>query len=325
MAKIDTDEIGKPGKSSTSRRFPWRLWLFAIAMTAGAVAGGYYTWQFRSKANAAMEDTQTCLTNLGKQQKQVAEAADVSKKAAACATELADARKKATDLQNLNSALTIGANASKADIDAGRAQRAEAEKRLAVIDEIQKQLAKMIETHQLAASARRGSLVLALPADTLFAPGTADLTRPGELAVQEVGIALKRIPDRRFQVTGHTDDAPLKSAAYKDNWELSAARALSVTRLLIQAGVEPKNLVAAAAAETDPLTKDHAKNRRVEIAMLPTAGELPALPASLGADTARGEIPVEKPDPAKQDPAKAPAAPVAPAKPAPATPAPPKP
>jgi chemotaxis protein MotB len=320
MAKFDTDEIDKPGKS---RRFPWRLWLFAIAMTAGAAAGGYYTWQFRAKANAALDDTGTCLTNLGKQQKQVAEAADISKKAAACATELADARKKATDLQSLNSALTIGANASKADIDAGRAQRTEAEKRLAVIDELQKQLAKMIESHQLVASARRGSLVLALPADPLFAAGTADLTKPGELAVQEVGIALKRFPDRRFQVTGHTDDAPLKSAAYKDNWELSAARALSVTRLLVQAGVDPKALVAAAAAETDPLTKDRTKNRRIEIAMLATATELPPLPASLGADTARSEIPVEKPDSAK--PAPAPAAPPAPAKPAPASSAPVKP
>jgi chemotaxis protein MotB len=137
----------------------------------------------------------------------------------------------------------------------------------------------------------------------LFPSGVAELSKPGELAVLEVGITLKRFPDRRFLVVGHTDDVPLKNSTYKDNWELSTARALTVTRFLVQAGMDPKNLVAAGAGENDPISKERAKNRRIEIALLPAINELPPLPASLGADTAT-KPDAGKPDAAKPDAAK---------------------
>jgi chemotaxis protein MotB len=180
----------------------------------------------------------------------------------------------------------------------------------------------MIDTGQLKVTARRASLVLSLPSEVLFPSGSADLSESGKMAVLEVGFNLKRLADRRFLVVGHTDDQPLKGSTYKDNWELSTARGLTVTRVLVQAGMNPKNIVAAGAGENDPVSKDRAKNRRIEIALLPAIGELPPLPASLGDDTARAES--EKP-PA---PAEKPAAPAPPAKPdaaKPAAPAPAKP
>jgi hypothetical protein len=82
--------------------------------------------------------------------------------------------------------------------------------------------------------------------------------------------------------------------------------------------MSPKNLVAAGAGENDPVSKDRAKNRRIEIALLPAIGELPPLPASLGDDTAKAEA--EKPPaPAEKPPAPA-EKPAAPATPAPAKP-----
>ncbi|HEY0482677.1 MAG TPA: flagellar motor protein MotB [Kofleriaceae bacterium] len=317
MAKFDTDEIGKPGKPPRARRFPWRLWLFALVMTAGTAAGGYYAWQYRHAAQTADETVAGCRADLAKVKPQIDEA---TKKYTGCNAlldsnnKLIDAnKKKAAELDIQLTAISNNLNASKDELAALTAQRAEAEKRLTAISDIQKQFAKMIDTGQLKVTARRGSLVLSLPSEVLFPSGIADLSKPGELAVLEVGITLKRFPERRFLVVGHTDDVPLKSSTYKDNWELSTARALTVTRFLVQAGMDPRNLVAAGAGEHDPVSKDRAKNRRIEIALLPAINELPPLPASLGDDSARAAIPAEKPPapPAASPAAAAPAPPAA--------------
>ncbi len=317
MAKYDTDEIGKPGKPPRTRAFPWRLWLFAITMTAGAGAGGYYTWQYRGEAKARTSELATCNVALAKQKPALDEA---GKKTTECQISLGDTAKKVKDLEaKLGLPATAPAVAVAPVATPAVAtpvatppaaittppvapSAASAARWQAPIDEIQKQLARMGETAQLRMNARRGAFVLALPAETLFATGSAELTKPGELAVLEVGFTLKRYPERRFLVTGHTDEVPAKGTPYKDSWELSLARGLSVTRILLQAGVDPKGLIAAGAGDTDPLAKGDTKNRRVEIALLPWASELPPLPAALGSDTFKPELKVEAPlPPAKPD------------------------
>lgn len=320
MARFDSDDGIRTAKKP---RRPWRLWLVAIVMTAAAAFGAYNSWHYRGEIGDANDAKAKCETSLADEKKISAGVADANKKVAACLAERDAANKKAADAANLSSALTIGANAAKDDVETGRAIRQSAERRQAVIEELQRQLTKMLETKQATVSARRGQFVLTIPADNLFAAGLSDLAKPAEMIIVEVGFALKRFGDRRFQITVHTDDIPLKGAAYKDNLELSAARAVSLARVLVQAGVDAKNVVAAGAGEGDPLSKDpkdKARNRRIEIALLPTIGELPPLPTALGLDTARGEIPVEKPDAA--GPAPAPVAPAPAAAPAKAAPAP---
>lgn len=314
MAKFDPDDIGKPGKPPTARRFPWRLWLYAVVMTAGAGAAVYYGWQFRHEAKANDERAAACKPQVDEANKKVDEAKkradEADKKYTGCNTLLAANNKKAAEQDVQLTALSNNLSASKEELVALQAQRAEAEKRLAAIADLQKQFAKMIDTGQLKVTARRGSLVLSLPSEVLFPSGIAELSEPGKMSVLEVGFALKKLPERRFLVVGHTDDQPLKSSAYKDNWELSTARALTVTRVLVQAGMDPRNLVAAGAGEHDPVSKDRAKNRRIEIALLPAINELPPLPASLGDDTAArpAAVPAEAPPPAPVKPAE-PAAP----------------
>jgi chemotaxis protein MotB len=167
-----------------------------------------------------------------------------------------------------------------------RAQRIEAEKRLAAIANIQAQFAKMVDTGQLKVTARRGSLVVELPAEVLFRSGSAELSEKGQLSVLEVGFILKQLPDRRFLVVGHTDNLPLKGSPFADNWELSTARALTVTHVLVKAGMKPTTLLAGGAGEHDPLRSnarpaDRQRNRRIEIQLLPAIAELPPLPANL--------------------------------------------
>ena len=294
MAKYSTDEIGPPGKPPKVRGFPWRLWLFALIMTGAAGAGGYFAWHYHREADDARKTETACtsvraslMTEKGTLEKRATDCeATLAKQTADMKSTLDTTSKSAKTLEQQNAELMKNLNATKEELDQLRALRAETEKRIAAIEDIQKQFAKMIDTGALKVTARRGSLVLSLPAEVLFPSGVADLSRDGELKVLEVGLTLKKFPDRRFLVVGHSDNVPLKSSVFKDNWELSTARALTVTRFLVQAGMRPQNILPAGAGEHDPLIeratgKDLARNRRIEILLLPAINELPPLPDSL--------------------------------------------
>ena len=273
-------KTGKP-----PRGFPWRLWLYAILMTGAAGAGGWFTWQYRGKSIDAVEERDACRDNLGKSAAIVADKQKVGDEATKRATDCEGERVKDAaskkQLENQLSQLSTNLNASKEELATLRAQRAETEKRIAQVEDIQKQFAKMIDTGQMKVTARRGSLVLSLPSEVLFASGSADVSEKGQISIIEIGVTLKKLADRRFLIVGHTDDVPLKNSVFKDNWELSTARALMVTRTLVKAGMDSKNLIPAGAGENDPLGKDRAKNRRIEIFLMPAINELPPLPASL--------------------------------------------
>ena len=113
--------------------------------------------------------------------------------------------------------------------------------------------------------------------EVLFASGQAVLGDAGQLQIAALAESLQEILplippeiDWVLQVNGHTDRRPVVSAAYPSNWELSQARALSVVRALMDAGIPPERLVAAGYAEFQPLDpadseEAYALNRRIEI------------------------------------------------------------
>ena len=73
-----------------------------------------------------------------------------------------------------------------------------------------------------------------------------------------------------LQVDGHTDSRPIKTARFPSNWELSAARAISVVNFLIALGIPPEHLSATGYGEFQPLDdRDdeiaHRRNRRIEL------------------------------------------------------------
>jgi chemotaxis protein MotB len=146
-------------------------------------------------------------------------------------------------------------------------------------------LQKMVDAGKLGVRVRDGRLVMRLPQDVLFPSGSAALSREGELSLMEVAVILRQFPDRRFMVAGHTDNQPVKES-YKDNWELSMARALVVARFMVEAKMKPENIVAAGYGEFDPIAKNAApegrrENRRIEIILLPDLSELPTLPEDM--------------------------------------------
>jgi len=108
----------------------------------------------------------------------------------------------------------------------------------------------------------------------LFALGEAELTPRGEVVLYEVGEALGSV-DKQIWVQGHTDTTPIRTRkgeppAYPSNWELSAARALTVVHYLQdEAKIDPRRLAAVAFGQHRPASRSKAKNRRIEIVLYP--------------------------------------------------------
>jgi len=163
-----------------------------------------------------------------------------------------------------------------------RAKERQAQQRLATFRNMLERFQKMIESGQLRVKIVRGRMVVELSENILFDSGRADLKKEGQAALTEVASVLASIPDRDFQIAGHTDNVPIKSAKFPSNWHLSIARALNVGIFLAAHGVPPVRLSAAGYADTQPAASNDTaegrqQNRRIEIVLMPNLDELPDL------------------------------------------------
>ena len=115
--------------------------------------------------------------------------------------------------------------------------------------------------------------VIELPASLLFKSGSATIENEDALLfLKRVSLIIEELPnDLEVSVKGHTDNqGPGKNSIFKDNWELSSARAISVLQELLLDGVNPARISAAGYAEFTPLATNatksgREKNRRVEL------------------------------------------------------------
>src|SRR5206468_1637431 len=97
-----------------------------------------------------------------------------------------------------------------------------------------------------------------------------DLKPAGKEAITQVTAILNGIEGRKFQVTGHTDNVPIRGKRFKSNWELSAARAVEVVKVMMAAGMDGARLSAAGYADQLPVAPNadalgRLQNRRIEI------------------------------------------------------------
>lgn len=202
----------------------------------------------------------------------------IAKLEAELVTERAARQKADTSLAGMRKDLST----TEKELAELRAQRAAAEKRLAAFRELTDRFRKLVDTGKLDVVFRNGQMVLKLPAGILFASGRADLSVEGKTALQEVLDILLEFKDRRFMVAGHTDNLPIKGRRFKDNWDLSTSRAVTIVQSMIEAGFEPANLAAAGYGEHDPVAPNDTEegrqlNRRIEIILVPDLSELPTL------------------------------------------------
>ena len=123
----------------------------------------------------------------------------------------------------------------------------------------------------------KGKLTVNMVEAVLFDSGKAEVKKEGLVVLQKVVDVLKDAKDKVIRVEGHTDNVPIAGAlarVYPTNWELSAARAVNVTRFLQAQGIDPAQLSAVGYGEFKPVADNEtkegkAKNRRIEIVLVP--------------------------------------------------------
>lgn len=181
-----------------------------------------------------------------------------------------------------------------------RKAQVQAEARAAQFRKLVTQFKALTDAGKLQVEIRENRMIVRLGDKILFDPGKTELKPEGKEALVQVTAVLKDIPNRNYQVAGHTDNIPIKSKRFRSNWELSTARAVEVVDFMIASGLDPKRLSAAGYAEQSPVAandtaENKAKNRRIEITLVPNLDDLPPIDEALKADAKDQPAPLSSP------------------------------
>jgi len=172
----------------------------------------------------------------------------------------------------------------KATLDSSSTEKQELSTKLAegeqTIEDLKKQIAERNQTpgeatgfgdYQVDLNAAEGTITVTLPNTILFDSGKASLKSSAKGDLDHiVSVINEKYSGRTIDVVGHTDTDPIKKSSWKDNWELSAERALSVVRHLNSNGIPDSRLRAIGCGAGRPVAPNttasgKARNRRVEI------------------------------------------------------------
>lgn len=130
---------------------------------------------------------------------------------------------------------------------------------------------------QIQTTVMKDRLRISIEERTLYPSGQAGLTRAGKIALDSIVPTLQQAADHRIEVDGFTDDVPFGSHAsghFKNNWELSAARASVVVQYLEKKGIEPSRMTTVGHGQYAPSADNataagRAKNRQTVIDLIP--------------------------------------------------------
>ncbi len=137
--------------------------------------------------------------------------------------------------------------------------------------DIRSALSDLIDENIVAVRSSPFWLEIEIQTDILFPSAVATLSSRAEGILTRVAAALKGFPNP-IRVEGHTDNLPIRTEVYPSNWELSAARAASVVRLLMAEGVAPARLSVTGLGQYQPVESNDSaegreRNRRVVLVM----------------------------------------------------------
>ncbi len=133
---------------------------------------------------------------------------------------------------------------------------------------------------ELTVDIKNGKVYVSMSDKLMFQSGSAEMEKKGAEALKLLADVLVKNPDIDVLVEGHTDNIPIKTAIFKDNWDLSCARAASVVRVLTWSyKVNPKQVTPAGRGEYFPkgdnaTPEGRAANRRTEIVLSPRLDEI---------------------------------------------------
>jgi chemotaxis protein MotB len=133
---------------------------------------------------------------------------------------------------------------------------------------------------ELSVEIKNGKVYVSMSDKLLFKSGSSAVEAKGKEALKLLGGVLEKNSDIDILVEGHTDNVPIKTSVYKDNWDLSVARATSIVRILSSDyKIAPTRMTASGKGEFFPkagneTAEGRAKNRRTEIILSPKLDEL---------------------------------------------------
>ncbi|HEY9178361.1 MAG TPA: OmpA family protein [Flavipsychrobacter sp.] len=136
------------------------------------------------------------------------------------------------------------------------------------------------KSEELSVFIKDGKVHVALQDNLLFPSGSAVVNEKGKTALAKLATVLKQNPQINVEVEGHTDNKPISTAKYPDNWALSVARATTIVRILTEDhSIEPTRVTASGHGEYMPVASNdseagRARNRRTEIILEPKLDEL---------------------------------------------------
>ena len=133
---------------------------------------------------------------------------------------------------------------------------------------------------ELSVEVKNGKVYVSMSDKLLFKSGSAAVETKGKEAIKVLAGVLDKNRDIDILIEGHTDNVPIKTAVYRDNWDLSVARATSIVRILTDDyKIEPTRLTASGKGEFSPRATNEtpdgrALNRRTEIILSPKLEEI---------------------------------------------------
>jgi chemotaxis protein MotB len=137
---------------------------------------------------------------------------------------------------------------------------------------------KCFTPDELSIEVRDGKLYVSMSDKLLFPSGSDIVNKRGQEAITMLAAVLSN-SDLEIMVEGHTDSVPISSGRNKDNWDLSAHRATSVTRILAENGIPPQRIIASGRGKFHPVAGNETSegrqaNRRTEIVLAPKLDKL---------------------------------------------------
>lgn len=145
---------------------------------------------------------------------------------------------------------------------------------LALVVSLKSSLGNLNDT-DVTVNVEKSVVFIELSDKMLFKTGSTELSARAREVLSKVATVLNDKPDQEVLVEGHTDNVPISRDCFKDNWDLSASRAITITRVLQKEyNVDPSRITAAGRGEYVPLVENdtaenRSRNRRIRIVILP--------------------------------------------------------
>jgi len=136
------------------------------------------------------------------------------------------------------------------------------------------------KTDELSVYTKDGNVYVSLQEKLLFKSGSDVVDPKGKEALKTLAQVLNSTKDITVLIEGHTDNVPIKTNQFKDNWDLSTARATSIVRILTKDNsFDPSRITASGKSEFHPVkpndsVEGRASNRRTEVILSPDLKEL---------------------------------------------------